>query len=198
MLNRFIRQVRSLSDTPSIIQLIAADADYLMLCREIVNDSNHKKQEIAKPIKTVCRIQGLDFQVLREKLMPAARALGLTSTSSAQLDYYEILGVEPKADIAEIKKAFREKAYKVHPDTSAEGLGDNEKFIKLKTVYETLRDPVLRGHYNMSRRNLNRWHETPMQATPTNRIGTRLFILQLMALIIFLVLGIFVFDFLVP
>ena len=198
MLNRFIRQVQSLSDTPSIIQLIAADADYLMLCREIVNDSNHKKQEIAKPIKTVCRIQGLDFQVLREKLIPAARALGLTSTSSAQLDYYEILGVNPKADIAEIKKAFREKAYIFHPDTSAKGPGDNENFVTLKTVYETLRDPVLRRHYNMSRRKLNRWHEMPTQFNSKDKLGGGLFFLQLMALIVFLVLGIFIFDLLIP
>lgn len=198
MLNRFVKQVRSLSDTPSIIQLIAADAEYLMLCREIVNDSNQVKQETIKPIKAVCHKQGLDFQILQDKLIPAARALGLTSSSNAQLDYYKILGVSPKADLAEIKRAFREKAYRFHPDTSAQEHGDNEKFVKLKTVYETLRDPVLRGHYNMSRRNLNRWHETPIQITSTHRLGKGLFILQLMALIIFLVLSIFIFDFFVP
>ena len=197
-MNRFVRQVRSLSDTPAIIQLIAADARYLMLCREIVNDSNHRKHDIIKPIKTVCRKQGFDFQMLQEKLIPAARALGLASPSNPQLDYYEILGVSPKADIGEIKKAFREKAYIFHPDTSALGHGDNEKFVLLKTVYETLRDPVLRGHYNMSRRNLNRWHETPTQFNTKEKLGGGLFFLQLMALIVFLVLGIFIFDLLMP
>ena len=58
LLNRFISQVRSLADTPSLIQLIAADAGYLMVCRAIVNDSLHRKQDINRTIKTVCRIQG--------------------------------------------------------------------------------------------------------------------------------------------
>jgi DnaJ-domain-containing protein 1 len=197
LLTRFIRQVRTLSDTPSLIQLIAADAGYLMVCRAIVNDSSQTKEDFIGSIKTVCRTQGLDFQLLQEKLIPVARALGLALSSNVQLDYYNLLGVSPEADTSEIKKAFREKAYEVHPDTSVQGHGDNEKFFRLKTAYQTLSDPVLRRHYNLSRRNLNRWHETPMQIPKTDRIGRTLFVFQLAALIIILVLGIFVFDFFV-
>ena len=198
LLTHFIRQVRSLSDTPSLIRLIAADAGYLMLCRAIVSDSLHRKQEAIRSIKTVCRVQGLDFELLQEKLIPASRALGLRLSSNTQVDYYNLLGVSPEADTSEIKKAFREKAYEVHPDTSAEGHGDSEKFVELNTAYQTLSDQVLRRHYNLSRRNLNRWRETPMQAPRTDRMGRTLFVLQLVALIMILVLGIFVFDFLVP
>ena len=198
MLTRFIRQVGSLSDTPSLIRLIAADAGYLMVCRAIVNDSLHRKQEAVRSVKTVCRLQGLDFQLLQEKLLPAASALGLTLSSNAQRDYYALLGVSPQADTQEIKRAFREKAYEVHPDTSAQGHGGSEKFVELKTAYQTLSDPVLRRHYNLSRRNLSRWHETPRQAPKNGRMGRALFVVQLAALIFILVLGIFVFDFLVP
>jgi len=56
----------------------------------------------------------------------------------------------------------------------------------------------MRKHYDLSRQNLNRWHETPMQVATTYRMGRAMFVLQLVALIIILVLGIFVFDFLVP
>jgi len=198
LLTRFVRQVRSLTDTPSLIRLIATDAGYLMLCQVIVNDSSHRKQEFNRTIKALCRIQDLDYQILQEKLIPVASALGLISSSNAQLDYYTLLGVSPEADTSEIKKAFREKAYEVHPDTSAQGHGDNEKFVRLKTAYQTLNDPVLRRHYNLSRRNLNRWQETPLQVPKTERIGGTLFVFQLAALIIILVFGIFVFDFLVP
>ena len=198
ILTRFVRQVRLLTDTPALIQLIAADAGYLMVCRAIVNDSLHGKQEFNGIIKTVCRIQGLDFQILQEKLTPAARALGLTLSSNTQVDYYHLLGVSPEADTSEIKKAFREKAYEVHPDTSAKGHGDSEKFVELNTAYQTLCDPVLRKHYNLSRHNLNRWHETPLQAPLTARMGRAVIVFQLFALLIVLVLGIFVFDFLVP
>ena len=130
--------------------------------------------------------------------MPAARALGLALSSNTQLDYYTLLGVSPEADTPEIKKAFREKAYEVHPDTSAQAHGDSEKFVELNTAYQTLCDPVLRKHYNLSRQNLSRWHELPLQPPSTDRTGRAVFVLQLFALLIVLVLGIFVFDFLVP
>ncbi len=198
LLTRFVRQARLLSDTPSLIQLIAADAGYLLVCQVIVNGSRHRKQELVKPVKTVCRTQGLDFQILQDKLMPAARALGLTSSSNAQVDYYNLLGIGPEADTSEIKRAFREKAFEVHPDTSADGQGDNEKFVELNTAYQTLCDPVLRKHYNLSRQNLSRWHETPLQAPTTDRMGRAVFVFQLVALLIVLVLGVFVFDFFVP
>ena len=198
LLTRFIRQVRSLSDTPSLIRLIAADAGYLMVCREIVSDSLNRKQEAIRSIKMVCRVQGLDFELLQEKLIPASRALGLRLSSNTQVDYYDLLGVSPEADTSEIKKAFREKAYEVHPDTSAEGHGDSEKFVELNTAYQTLSDPVLRGHYDLSRRNIDRWREQPIQVPVKDRKGRALFLLQLFALIVILVLGIFVFDFLVP
>ena len=198
LLTRFIRQVRLLSDTPSLIQLIAADAGYLMVCRAIVGDASQTKEEFIRSIKTVCRIQGLDFHLLQQKLTPVARVLGLTLSSNAQLDYYDLLGISSEADTSEIKKAFREKAYEVHPDTSAKGHRDSEKFVELIAAYQTLRDPLLRKHYNLSRQNLNRWHEIPLQAPITDRMGRAVFVFQLMALIIVLVLGILVFDFLVP
>jgi DnaJ-domain-containing protein 1 len=198
VLTRFIRQVGGLTDTPSLIRLIATDAGYLMLCRAIVNDSFHRNQEDIRSIKTVCRIQSLDFQLLQEKLIPASRALGLTLPSNTQVDYYNLLGISPEAGASEIKKAFREKAYEVHPDTSSQGHGDNEKFVQLSAAYQTLSNPVLRKHYDLSRRNLSSWHETAMQVPKTDRTGKTLSVIQLAALIIILVLGIFVFDFLVP
>jgi len=198
LLTRFIRQVRPLSDTPSLIRLIAADAGFLMVCRTIVCDASQTKEEFIESIKTVCRMQGLDFHLLQQKLTPVARALGLTLSSNAKLDYYNLLGISPETDTSEIKKAFREKAYEVHPDTSAKGHGDSEKFVELNTAYQTLCDPVLREQYNLSRHNLNRWHETPLQAPITDRMGRAVFVFQLFALVIVLVLGIFVFDFFSP
>ena len=197
LLTRFVRQVRCLTDTPSLIRLIATDAGYLMVCRAIVNDPLHRKQEIVRSIKTVCWIQGFDFHLLQQKLTPVARALGLTLSSNFQIDYYHLLGISLEAGNLEIKKAFRKKAYEFHPDTSAQGHDDHEKFVRLKTAYQTLSDPVLRKHYDLSRQNLNRWYETPIQVTKTYRMGGAMFVLQLAVLILILVLGIFVFDFLV-
>ena len=195
---RFIRQVGSLSDTPSLIQFLAADAGNLMLCRTLVNDSCSEKFEINRTLRSVCRNGEHDISILQKKLLPAARALGLTTSSDVQLDYYALLGVDTEADTEEIKKAFREKAYKVHPDTQIQGQDDNEKFIRLTTAYQTLSDPDLRRHYNMSRRNLSHWHEMPVQVYTAERKARISFVLQLGMIIVLLVVGIFIFDLLVP
>lgn len=45
-----------------------------------------------------------------------------------------MLGVDPKATTEEIKKAYRKKAIKLHPDKG----GDPEKFKELAESYEIL------------------------------------------------------------
>ena len=59
-------------------------------------------------------------------------------------DYYGILGVDRNASDADIKKAFRRKARKYHPDVndSAEAA---DKFNELKIAQEVLTDPQKRS-----------------------------------------------------
>jgi len=61
-------------------------------------------------------------------------------------NYYELLGVGRNASAGEIKKAFREKAKRLHPDiagTSAEG-----EMRKLLTAYQTLSSEERRWEYD--------------------------------------------------
>lgn len=58
--------------------------------------------------------------------------------------FYELLGVDKKATHAEIKKAFRVKALKEHPDKG----GDPEKFKEITVAYEVLTDPEKRDLYD--------------------------------------------------
>jgi len=193
---RFIRQVRSLSDTPSLIQLIAADSDYLMLCREVVNTPLQENNGFFRSVSAVCRKQDLIFHSLRNKLTPVAHVLGLNVSSIVPLDYYHLLGVSPKADVSDIKKAFRKEAYEVHPDTGSQGQNGYQKFVELSTAYRTLIDPVLRKHYDLSRQALKHWHERPVQTPVANRPGKALFVFQLGGLILILMFLILIFDFL--
>ncbi len=60
-------------------------------------------------------------------------------------DYYKILGVEKNATQDEIKKAFRKKAHKYHPDKAG---GDEEKFKEVNEAYQVLGDEKKRAQYD--------------------------------------------------
>ncbi len=62
------------------------------------------------------------------------------------MDFYKILGVARDATPEEIKKAFREKAKKFHPDRNK---GSQEFFKKIILAYETLIDPEKRRKYDI-------------------------------------------------
>lgn len=65
-------------------------------------------------------------------------------------DYYKILGVDSKAPIAEIKKAFRKLARRYHPDVSKEQNAE-QKFKEINEAYEVLKDENKRKHYDTLR-----------------------------------------------
>ncbi|MFE8070201.1 DnaJ C-terminal domain-containing protein [Marinobacteraceae bacterium S3BR75-40.1] len=65
-------------------------------------------------------------------------------------DYYKILGVDPEADSAEIKKAYRRLARKYHPDVNKEPEAEDQ-FKEVGEAYEVLKDPGKRAEYDQIR-----------------------------------------------
>lgn len=65
-----------------------------------------------------------------------------------QRDYYEVLGVDKDASEQDIKKAFRKKARKYHPDVNPDDKEAEKRFKEVNDAYETLSDPQKRQQYD--------------------------------------------------
>ena len=63
-------------------------------------------------------------------------------------DYYQVLEVNRSATEAEIKKAYRRLAMKLHPDRNPGDKESEEKFKEAKEAYEVLSDTHKRAAYD--------------------------------------------------
>ncbi len=74
-------------------------------------------------------------------------------------DYYKILGVDKKATVDEIKKAYRKLALKYHPDKNANNKTAEEKFKEINEANEVLSDPEKRKKYDELGSNFNQYRQ---------------------------------------
>lgn len=63
-------------------------------------------------------------------------------------DYYEVLGVDKKADDAALKKDYRVLAKKYHPDMNPGNAEAEKKFKEVSEAYAVLSDPEKRRQYD--------------------------------------------------
>ena len=64
------------------------------------------------------------------------------------IDYYKVLGVDKKASVDQIKKAYRKLARKYHPDLNPNDKEAEKNFKRANEANEVLSDPEKRKKYD--------------------------------------------------
>eukprot|EP00371_Babesia_bovis_P003265 XP_001611912.1 dnaJ domain containing protein [Babesia bovis T2Bo] len=80
------------------------------------------------------------------RLLAVTMLCALSWYIQAAKDYYSLLGVSRNASDADIAKAYRSKAKKLHPDVAP---GKEEEFKDINTAYEVLKDSEKRKQYDL-------------------------------------------------
>jgi translocation protein SEC63 len=74
-------------------------------------------------------------------------ALAGADSEIMQFDPHKILGVEPGAEIKQIKRAYRKQSLIWHPDKNPGNSAAEEKFMTIAKAYEALTDPEARENW---------------------------------------------------
>ncbi|MGC3945051.1 MAG: J domain-containing protein [Chryseolinea sp.] len=115
--------------------------------------------------------------------------------------YYSILGIDPRADAATVRAAYKKLAMAYHPDHNPGNPEAEETFKMVNEAYQTLSDPIKRSRYDgllfpqftipvdydyeRPRRNLRR----PVPARPYYQVDRQYFRMQALSLLVFVALA---------
>src|SRR6478752_5179581 len=66
----------------------------------------------------------------------------------AKRDYYDVLGIARGASEADVKKAYRKLARKLHPDVNPGDTTAQKRFQEVQEAYEVLQDGEKRKAYD--------------------------------------------------
>ncbi|WP_353292619.1 DnaJ domain-containing protein [Synechococcus sp. M16CYN] len=72
-------------------------------------------------------------------------------TSTADPDYWSLLGIQPDSDADQLKRAFRREARRWHPDLNGDDPSAEERFKLINEAYVVLNDPQRRDAWQKGR-----------------------------------------------
>ena len=62
--------------------------------------------------------------------------------------YYDIIGAEKSASVAEMKSAYRRKVKELHPDQNRDNPNAETQFKEVNEAYDILKDPEKKAAYD--------------------------------------------------
>ena len=113
---------------------------------ETAKEKEEKETSRASPGETAKENQKETSQTKAKE--NAAKDAQNKSTPQTPQSHYEVLGIEPDADDAMIKRAWKTLSLKLHPDKT-QGTTKSE-FQNLQSAYEVLSDPAKKKQYDLT------------------------------------------------
>jgi hypothetical protein len=149
-LKRLVEEVKTAPDTPAIISILAQDPELLQTAFRILTVQAVDDPSLFQELDGICREMEVTLPLLKKRLTPAARALGLSgSETSSEEGFYRLLGVPRDASDTAIRKAYLSRARELHPDVNPHV--DPQQFAALAEAYRVLSAPDLRQSYDTKR-----------------------------------------------
>lgn len=86
-------------------------------------------------------------------------------------NFYTFVGQSPDCTLSELKRAFRTLSVQLHPDKN-NGIDENNRFRKLVSIYEVLKDTSKRAKYDLVLKNgLPNWKSAMYYYRRVHRMG---------------------------
>lgn len=86
-------------------------------------------------------------------------------------NFYKFMGLQPDCTLPELKRAFRNLSVALHPDKN-NGIDEDNRFRKLVTIYEVLKDTSKRAKYDLVLKNgLPNWKSAMYYYRRVHKMG---------------------------
>jgi hypothetical protein len=132
-ITRLIQKIATHPSTEELILFIASEDEMTRACITLQKRLSSSRQDELDDIASLCNTHQISIDVLSQEIQ---RILAIFAPDHVS-DEYATLGLDPTADLGQIKQAFRRLSIKYHPD-SASSSSDSDKFIEVCQAYKTI------------------------------------------------------------